>query len=41
MNSVELNNIDLTKVPKHIAIIMDGNGRNVDEMEGKFCLAQA
>ena len=27
MNNVELNNIDLTKVPKHIAIIMDGNGR--------------
>tara|TARA_B100000579_G_scaffold400418_1_gene382063 strand:- start:1152 stop:1901 length:750 start_codon:yes stop_codon:yes gene_type:complete len=27
MNNIELNNIDLTKVPKHIAIIMDGNGR--------------
>ena len=22
-----LNNIDLTKIPEHVAVIMDGNGR--------------
>ncbi|MBH51509.1 MAG: isoprenyl transferase [Candidatus Marinimicrobia bacterium] len=27
MSNIELNNIDLVNVPKHIAIIMDGNGR--------------
>jgi len=27
MSSIELKNIDLENVPKHIAIIMDGNGR--------------
>ena len=27
MSNIELKNIDLENIPKHIAIIMDGNGR--------------